>query len=107
MNGYTLKAKGIRSKKSIILEMIMYGFSNEDIVEFTGYKLMTGRGVGYKFNKDMLFKNYKYNPLDVVEKKEIEPLVFSLNEMDYGYSGQQKYNYKGLSLSEQIIFNKI
>jgi hypothetical protein len=107
MNGYTLRKKGIRSKGSIIREMIMYGFSNEDIVEFTGYKIMTVKSIVHKMNIEVLFKKYQFEQPIRAGKELIESGVFSLNEMHYGYSGEQKYNYHTLSKQEQTIYNKL
>ena len=40
-------------------------------------------------------------------KEDLTIDAFSSNEMDYGYSGQSKYNYESLSSQEKKIYNKI
>ncbi len=40
-------------------------------------------------------------------KEDLTIDAFSSNEMDYGYSGQSKYNYESLSNQEKEIYNKI
>jgi hypothetical protein len=106
MNGYTLRKKGIRSKGSIIREMVMYGFSNEDIVEFTNYKIMTVKSIVHKMNIEVLFKKYKFEQPTETEKYLIDSGMFSINEMHYGYTGESKYSYNTLSRQEQKIYNK-
>lgn len=39
-------------------------------------------------------------------KEDLTIDAFSSNEMDYGYSGQSKYNYESLSSQEKKIYNK-
>ena len=103
MNGYTLRKKGIRSQKSIILEMIMHGFTTDEIVEFTGYKIFTVKTVYCDFNTEVLFYKHKHTHIQLQERKKLKAAMFSPDEMDYGYTGQQKYIWGELSEQERIL----
>ena len=85
----------------------MYGFSNTDVAEFTGSKVSYVKYVVQQLNQEVRYVKGQRTKQNRQELRRFKANVFSLDEMDYGYSGQQKYNYEELSTIEQLIYDKI
>ena len=106
MNGYTLRTKGVRSKGSIIREMVLYGFSNQEIEELAPATMYYVKWVVAKMKNEYLFYYAPKSKYSVIQQNILQNAMFSKDEMDYGYSGQQKYTWNGLSYQEQQLIKK-
>ena len=103
MNGYAMQKRGIRSQSSIIREMILYGFSNKDIVELCPANIHLVKGILVKIKNEVKYRQSLLNPVQSDTPNIAKSLMFSSDEMDYGKQGQQKYNWKDLSFTEKHL----
>lgn len=93
------------TKKSIIDELLIFGFSAKSIADMTGFKIQTIERCSYLMRLKANFKKQKksgvkYSPLNKSE-------MFSTEEMDYGNNGRDKvYDYNKFSKSEKSLTHK-
>jgi len=105
MNGYAMKKRGIRSKGSIIREMILYGFSTADIVELCPANVNHVKAVLSKMKNEVKYRQLLLNPVQFESDtpNKIKAIMYSPDEMDYGKTGKQKYHWSDLSFRERQL----
>ena len=103
MNGQAMKKRGIRSQGSIIREMILYGFSNKDIVELCPANIHHVKGTLVKMKNEVKYRQLLLNPIQSDTPNIAKSIMFSSDEMDYGKQGQQKYNWEDLTFREKQL----
>lgn len=105
------KKKKRETNITIVNDMLMHGFTNEEIAEFTGIIYDSVKTVNQNYFENNRVKYIKtlYKRLrpDNMTLTKIQSSMYSINEMDYGYSGQQKVLPEDLKGDESVIYNEI
>lgn len=103
--------KGEISKKIIVYDMLMHGFTCDEISDITGINLLSIYTTYQKyFHVDMIanikkqYKRLRYGKMNI---DKLYPSMFSTDEMDYGLSGETKYSKEDFKGEEKHIFNKL
>jgi len=104
MNIYTMRARGIRSKSSIIYEMLLYGFSEEDIRDLCPAKISLVNSVVMKLKTETLFKKARVSHESRYYSKLLQSRMFAVDEMDYG--GSPEYTWETLGPRERQLEDK-
>lgn len=103
------KTRG-ETKVTIVRGMLMYGFACDDIAEITGISIYSVRTIYQNYFEEERIKYIKnlYKRLGrgkvVTERQSV---MYSIEEMDYGYSGKQKVTPEDLKGEEKVIYNEI
>ena len=103
MNGFALRKKGIRSKGSIIREMVLHGFSNKEIVELCPAELQYVKTIVAKVRGEAIFNYQKQTSEMRLYLKQNKSAMFSENEMDYGTTMSSKYTWQSLNPNEREL----
>ncbi len=99
------------TNKTITLDMLMKGFSAQEISELVGIRIETVKTIFYgSFERkriDHIKALYKRIRSNNMELTKTQSAMYSTDEMNYGYSGKQKVLPEDLKGDESVIYNEI
>lgn len=88
--------------KDLCEECYLYGFSFEDMHEFYGVSLETAKNYYWNIQARGFMKAFGSRERARIEKISSSNM-FSNDEMDYGFSGKQKYTWGSLHPTERNL----